>query len=285
MNVTRSNHMKTEHIDRTFNAMGARVKFGALRNHWTWPVRGNVSSERNAFTVDIARDDQGEFFDVRLADKAKVDFSILDVHRHDRHLLLMAKTPAGDSKNQTLQKFLCGHDERFWFVAAVPSAGVSTVTAAKEALKPALVRSAEAHNQVKQKDRHRRKNTAFVRQGEWFFVPAPDLVVDERVILNREPLRRGRSKPHMAEFLYRRGGVLVHVCRQFPNGLTDSQYGRLLSQKPEWKKAAWTTMVRNPEAYAKGRISHPDHKTVVLSGWHRVVMNAEVVSKNVAFLD
>jgi len=37
-------------------------------------------------------------------------------------------------------KFLCGHDERHWFVAAVPGRGVSNVRTAMEALKPAAVR-------------------------------------------------------------------------------------------------------------------------------------------------
>jgi hypothetical protein len=47
-------------------------------------------------------------------------------------------------------------------------------------------------------------------------------------------------------------------------------------------------MVRNPEAYVKGKISHEDHKTIVLQVWHRVVMNTEGQSqamRHVVFLD
>jgi hypothetical protein len=47
-------------------------------------------------------------------------------------------------------------------------------------------------------------------------------------------------------------------------------------------------MRRNPEVYVKGRIRHPDHKTTVLPGWHRVVPNTEnraAAGRNVAFLD
>jgi hypothetical protein len=41
------------------------------------------------------------------------------------------------------RKFLCGQDERHWFVAAIPeSAPVGTVRQAKEALKPPDVRAA-----------------------------------------------------------------------------------------------------------------------------------------------
>jgi hypothetical protein len=47
-------------------------------------------------------------------------------------------------------------------------------------------------------------------------------------------------------------------------------------------------MRRDAFVYVRGRIRHPDHRTVVLHGWHRVVMNTESQSKamrNVAFLD
>jgi hypothetical protein len=47
-------------------------------------------------------------------------------------------------------------------------------------------------------------------------------------------------------------------------------------------------MRRNPGVYVKGRIRHPDHATIFLNGWHRVLMNTERQSKamkNVAFLD
>ena len=93
---------------------------------------------------------------------------MLDVQPADRHLLLMVR--GRDEKS----KFLCGHDERHWFVAAVPeSAPVGTVRAAKEALKPAEVRSAQARLGLGSDAGNRRKNAAFRRQGEWFFVPAP----------------------------------------------------------------------------------------------------------------
>jgi hypothetical protein len=65
-------------------------------------------------------------------------------------------------------KFLCGHDERHWFVAGIPeTAPVGTVRQAKEALKPAEVLSAQAGKRLRAKARNRRKNASFVRQGEW----------------------------------------------------------------------------------------------------------------------
>jgi hypothetical protein len=47
-------------------------------------------------------------------------------------------------------------------------------------------------------------------------------------------------------------------------------------------------MRRNAAVYVRGRISHPDHKAVVLDDWHRVLMNTEheaPASRNVVFLD
>ena len=49
----------------------------------------------------------------------------------------------------------------------------------------------------------------------------------------------------------------------------------------------WRAMWRNAGVYVRGRIRHPDHATITLHGWHRVLMNTESQSKamrNVAFL-
>ena len=60
----------------------------------------------------------------------------------------------------TKDKFLCGHDERHWFVAGVPErAAVSSVVTAKEALKPEFVRNLESGKNGKRKNRHRRNAT------------------------------------------------------------------------------------------------------------------------------
>jgi hypothetical protein len=62
----------------------------------------------------------------------------------------------------------------------------------------------------------------------------------------------------------------------------------MLHRKPRAKGWAWRRMVRNPEAYVKGKISHVDHKTITLQVWHRVVMNTEgrsLAMRHVVFLD
>jgi hypothetical protein len=136
---------------------------------------------------------------------------------------------------------------------------------------------------------NRRKNTAYRRQGEWFFIPAPGLKVDEKLVLHDEPITRGNGgKPHWCDLCYRTGGEMVYVCSQRPGGLLEAEYRRLLEERPEAKNWAWRVMQRNAEVYVRGRVRHADHRTIMLHGWHRVLMNTENQSRamrNVAFLD
>ena len=123
---------------------------------------------------------------------------------------------------------------------------------------------------------------------EWFFIPAPNVRVNEKLILPHEPIRRGGGKPHMCEQLYRDGGTTVYVFSRHPNGLTGDEYRKLLKENPAAAKWGWRTMARNPVVYVRGKITHPDHATIRLNGWHRVEMNTENRSRamaSVAFLD
>jgi hypothetical protein len=234
--------------------------------------------------LDVRSDRKGEFFEVIRQPGADAQVEVLDVQPADRHLLLMVR------ERGEKHKFLCGHDERHWFVAAVPEAApVGTVRAAKEALKPAEVRAAQARQRLRAEAGNRRKNAAYRRQDEWFFVPAPGLKVDEALVLHDEPITRGNSgKPHRCEFCYRTGGETVYVCMQRPGGIPEVEYRRLLEERPEARGWGWRAMLRNADVYARGRVRHADHRTITLHGWHRVLMNTENQSRamrNVAFLD
>ncbi len=256
-----------------FEKMGARVKVtaGDLRRN----VRSDVS-------IDVRRDKAGEYFDVRHRHGVHVD--VLDVKPTDRHLLLMTR---GHDDREPKSKFLCGHDERHWFVAPVPEArSVTTVADAMDALKPQAVVTSQREHGVKGKNWNRRHNEGFIRQGEWFFLPRPRFhPVNELMILHNEPIRRSGGSPHMVEWLYRSGGTTVYVCNQHPNGLTEPQYQAVIRQNPKATKWAWRVMQRNPQVYAMGKIRHRDHATVKLLYWHLVVMSGETRSGNVVFLD
>lgn len=262
-------------LERAFTRMGARVEFGQLTGGNRFS--GRIVSEDLA--LDVRRDRLGEYFLISRAPAETTELVVLDVQAADRHLLLLSRD--GSEKH----RFLLGHDERHWFVAGIPeTTPVSRVRDAKQALKPDLVQSSECGLRAKYRDR--RINAARVRQGEWFFIPAPGLRVEKLVILRNEPIARGGGKPHVCEELYRFGGDTVYVSRGAPNGLTDAHYRALSDgERSRWN---WRVMRRNSKVYVRGRVRHPDHQTVVLDGWHEVLSNTENLShamRNVAFLD
>jgi hypothetical protein len=268
--------MDTNLLDTKFARIGARLKVADR------PTRRSRTA--GVVSLDVQTDRKGEFFEIVRQPNTDVEVAVLDVQPADRHLLLLVR----EGKDKS--KFLCGHDERHWFVAGIPeTAPVGTVRQAKEALKPTEVLTAQAGKRLGAKARNRRKNAAFVRQGEWFFLPVPGFVVGEKLVLPNEPLRRADGgKPHLAELCYRTGGETVYVCSKHPNGVTEAQYKVILAGNPKAKGWGWHTMRRNPGVYVRGRVRHPDHATITLHGWHRVVMNTEGQSKamrNVAFLD
>ncbi len=268
--------MDTSFLNKKFTRIGARLKVVDR------PARRLRTS--GLLSLDIGSDRRGEFFEITPQSGADSEVEVLDVQPTDRHLLLLVR------ENGNKNKYLCGHDERHWFVAGIPeSAPVGTVRQAKEALQPREVQNAVARRHVSGKARNRRKNAAFIRQGEWFFLPVADMAVDESMVLKNEPLSRGNGgKPHWADFCYRTGGETVYVCSRHPNGVTSPQYKKILSGNRNAKNWGWQTMQRNPGVYVRGRIRHPDHATIMLGGWHQVVMNTENQSRamrNVAFLD
>jgi hypothetical protein len=259
--------MSSETLDRRFADVGARVKLADR------PWRGEPR-------IDVRTDARGEYFDVRFAaGEGDVELEVVDVQPRDRHLLLLARIDGEKSK------FLCGHDERHWFVAAVPEAarGVTGVVTAKAALQPSAVRALV--ERTRPKDPFRRRNAAYVRQGEWFFVPAR-IKPPSALVLRDEPLSRGRGNAHVMQFAHRLGGETVYVNQWNPAGITEAQYAGLTPDQR--RTGGWAPRARDPEVYAKGTVRHPDHATITLAGWYRVLMNTEQgarAMRHVVFID
>lgn len=254
-------------LERHLGAIGARAR-----------VRRAVATRRSpaAVTLDVGRDRKGEFFDIALPPDARAEV----VNTTEDHALLVVSFL--DQKS----RYLFGHDERHLFVAAIPEsvAGVTTVSKARDALQPAPVAAAAAVVRPKMRQKHR-AGGAYSRQGEWFFLPAPDLRVDDDQVLRNEPLQRGRGRPHVAEFCHRRGGETVYVDRSSERTLSQVEFESLDQHE---RRGSWRVMVRDAEVYVRGRITHPEHRTRVLRGWHRVLPNTEGESRamrHVAFLD
>jgi hypothetical protein len=146
-------------LERPFEKMGARVKVRPREDRW-----GTLPGDQT-LELDVRRDKDGEYFDILIGKDAKAELSVLQVVSDDRHLLLLVKRPDENGK-QLKQRFLCGHDERHWFVAAIPEESpVSTVEKAKEALKPEAVLAREQMVNLSVVEKHSRKNAAFKRQG------------------------------------------------------------------------------------------------------------------------
>jgi len=142
--------MQTQLIERQFERIGARANVH----------RENGRFVQTGISIDIGRDDEGEFFDITVNRNDRPDVRVLDIQPRLRHLLLMSE------QNDGKHKFLCGHDERHGFVAAVPEReSASNVKTAFEALKPPGVKYELNRQRVKRKKRNRRRNEAFVRRG------------------------------------------------------------------------------------------------------------------------
>lgn len=264
--------MNIETIEKSFERMGARAVVSTAASRPSW-------RDRRPFSLDIGEDREGEYFFLCFPgfDKGQA-IDVLAVDKSDRHLLLLVRE--GTEKS----RFLCGHDERHWFVAAIPeSERPKTVKEAKDALKP--------------KDLPLFRN--WIRQGEWFFVPRPEFRPPRHASLAfREPLVRRTSdgrggKPHIAAEAYRHGGTSVWVhTERAPQGWNDAEYKNWRDANPKLAKAhgaEFRRMVRDAKVYVRGNVRHPDHATVKLGAiWHEVLMNREPEARamrNMVFLD
>src|SRR5438552_978118 len=123
--------MDTKFLNLKFARIGARLKVAER------PARS--SRMAGVISLDVRADRKGEFVEIVRQPEGEAEIAVLDVQPADRHLLLLVR------EGQDKSKYLCGHDERHWFVAGIPeTAPVGTIRQAKEALKRAEVRLAQA---------------------------------------------------------------------------------------------------------------------------------------------
>lgn len=278
-------------VQRKFDEIGARVKFVPFNRF------NRVTQGSNVSRVDIRNDKEGEHFQFEVLGQPEIQ--ILQTAKDDKHLLLqikgisLQKTVKGDKLLPFTQKLLCGHDEKHWFVAGIPQGiPVSTVTQAKQALKPNEILQQERGN-IKTKEsqkRHRKLKDGrkIHRQGEFMFIPKPDFQPPKgnlTKIWHNEPMSRG-GKAHMAENLYRYGGTSVYVGPAHRNGLTESEFKKIDPKERRY----YQLRVRDPIVHVCGKIRHPDHKVLDLGSiWHLVTLNtenkAQFFAQTVAFID
>ncbi len=206
-------------IQKAFDEIGARLtdeRFG------------------RRFAIDIVTRSRVEAYQFQLPHNDQLEIEVVDVHSHLRQLVL-------DVTGQRLPvsgRYLCGHDESHWFVAGLEfGRKTATVRGAMESLKPPLVRREQRRKGIRHR-LDRRTTAAYIRQGEWFFLPRPKMQVDAELIEYRGELVRNGGKPHRVDELFRVPG--------------------------------------REEVFVRGNVRHRDHQTIFFDLWHRVVQNTEV---------
>jgi hypothetical protein len=260
------------HLEKQFARIGATL---VVR-----PMSPQRYPNTRRYDVNVLTDPKlGEYFVISATTDAP-DMRVLNADPDDRHLVLHIAGAEGG------ERFLCGHDERHWFAAAV-AGRVTTVRDAKRSLLPKELREAGLSDRTV----NTRHNEAFKRQGEWFFVPIDRNYFKRRggatTVLHNEPLLRNRNaKPHMCSDVIRYGGTPVVIYRGVEYLLPD--WERLLEAmrgRGERLAGRVLNVVKDPEVYVRGSVRHPDHATLILNGWHRVHANAEMRSENLSFYD
>src|SRR4051812_28225303 len=112
--------MNAKQIESGFGQMGARFKIRELPTRQiTVPVWMRRNLAQPDYAMDIRRDQHGAFFELRVPRNLNdsLEVTVAQAEPKSRHLLLFVRKN-GDKPQ--LDRFLCGHDEREWFVAAVP---------------------------------------------------------------------------------------------------------------------------------------------------------------------
>jgi hypothetical protein len=138
---------------------------------------------------------------------------------------------------------------------------------------------------LKRAKKNKHHNEAWTRQGEWFFIPAPefDPEATKAILVKNEPISRRGSKPHVCEELARVGGTQVYSDGN--QIISIEEYNKMAATNRIFRHNRFQQRTIDAGVYVRGKVRHPDHSTINLKGWHRVEMNGELVSSNVKFLD
>lgn len=268
-------------VQNKFEEMGSRV---TIRKGNGMFIRGFNA----VLAVNVVSDRKGEHFTMTIhpqADEALIDIQVLDTDAKLRQMLLMIKYPYEIRNGQyvlsnayTKERLLVGHDEMHWFVAGVTQS--NNIKEAFANLRPSAVTLAMHKTGVKDKDWRRRKTKGFIRQGEWFFVPVHFEEDKTTVILKNEPIQRRGSSRHMCEELVRFGGKAVYA-----NNAGDIISPAAYKGMSPSRRMEYTFRRVGAKVFARGRITHKDHQTIVLKGWHEVFLSNERGTSSNAFID
>jgi hypothetical protein len=272
--------MNRESIKKWFEELGSRIT-----------IRTGLGRSGGSVRVNVVNDSKGEHFTLTIhpdVDESKIEILPLDSNKKLRQMLLLLKYPLFDDNGPVLDKhkkektvterLLCGHDEMHWFVEGVTMS--KTIEEAFSNLRPASVTMAMHKAGVKNKDKYRRKTKGFIRQGEWFFVPVHFEETKSTVIHKNEPINRRGGSSHIVDELVRMGGTTVWT---FANEvLTQSQWENI---KDPRRKGLFRQRGIDARVLARGKVKHKDHHTIILKGWHEVLLATNSTASSNAFID
>ena len=183
---------------------------------------------RADYALDIVADKRGQLFEMQLSAEreAQLEINVLQCERHDRHLLLLVKTP------EAKDRFLCGHDEREWFVAAVPG-GASTRRAGETRPAAGRVRDAADTRGLTSASARAgttgpssaRVNGSSCRRRICAWMRSSSCATSQ----SAAAAESRTSSPRC----FRTGGETLYVCSRFPNGITEAEYQRTHRREPE----------------------------------------------------
>jgi hypothetical protein len=252
-----------KNIQKKFEEIGAKVL-----------IKENNISDRD-FSVGIVDRKAEEVFSISMK-KHDIELQVLQTRKDIRHLLLMAK----NKKHNTHEKFLCGYDERHWFLVGVDD-DVRNVDHAMASLKPGYINFRQKITKVKPKNINKRHNKAFIRQGEWFFLPYYRLNSNNLIIYKNHSLGG-----HICDEVYEDVVETYFHHKHAPDGMLDWTYKKFLKKHPHvHPKKGWSYSVSLFGRYARGHVRHKDHQTIYLNDWHIVLKNRQKNTPGNVFLD
>lgn len=205
-----------------------------------------VDADPSLHQVVLRVDEPERAFEVRLG-RGEVAPDGVDVLRVERGSAVVSRSTSGQVRH-----FLCGMDESHLFIALLPSLAES-VRDAHRALRPAALDALEAS-----------APSGAIRQGEWFFIPLQE-AEEHRVDVLARRTYRVHHKKGIAEAAGIRRIGRPHVADDV-----------VVLREPS---------SREDRVYVRGAIVHPDHRTIVLRGWHRTVPNTERIEAPLPGID
>ncbi|MFP4354388.1 MAG: hypothetical protein ACLFUJ_04630 [Phycisphaerae bacterium] len=122
--------------------------------------------------------------------------------------------------------------------------------------------------------RRKQRRARSVRHGDWLFEPADQLRVHDWMIELDQPLAADEPEAGRAEKISRSGGEIVYVGPDYPLGISEATYRKLLADDPTIAAQPWRSARIYGTLYVCGRIDLPGLVPLQLEGWHRAIRQA-----------